>query len=407
MNTNEGIHNNRIAIITTHSIQYYAPLFKRLSERGVVDVKVFYTWSQTQEKKYDPDFKKEVSWDLPLLEGYEYTFVENVSRNPGSRHFRGIDNPSLIEEITTWKPDAILVFGWAFKSHLKVLRHFKGKVPVYFRGDSNLLDEQKGLSIKKTLRKLFLTWVYSHIDKAFYVGQANKAYYLKYGLAKDMLVHAPHAIDNERFSNAGDNAMVIKREQWRAAKAIAPTDMVFLFVGKFIAKKDPLTLLKAFTECAINDSWLLFVGNGELEEELREDAKGTHNVFFVDFQNQSEMPLMYNIADVFVLPSVGPGETWGLAVNEAMACSKPVIVSDRCGCAADLVQEGRNGFTFKAGNVESLKAAMKKFRMNDAKLAEMGKASFYIVQDFSFDTICSSIEGTIDKEITNTKKLSS
>ena len=67
------------------------------------------------------------------------------------------------------------------------------------------------------------------------------------------------------------------------------------------------------------------------------------------------MPSVYKSADVFVLPSGGPGETWGLAVNEAMAAGKPVLVSDKCGCAPDLVDDGVNGFVFKNGQVDDLK----------------------------------------------------
>ncbi len=58
------------------------------------------------------------------------------------------------------------------------------------------------------------------------------------------------------------------------------------------------------------------------------------------------MPILYRLGNVFCLPSKGPGETWGLAVNEAMASSRPVIVSNKVGCAADLVSEGANGYLF-------------------------------------------------------------
>ncbi len=87
----------RLAIITTHPIQYNAPLFKLLSKRNNISIKVFYTWGEAVlQKKYDPGFGKTIEWDIPLLEGYEYTFVENTAKKPGSHHFSGIDNPRLI-----------------------------------------------------------------------------------------------------------------------------------------------------------------------------------------------------------------------------------------------------------------------------------------------------------------------
>jgi hypothetical protein len=139
----------KLAVITTHPIQYNAPLFKLIAQNRVIDVMVFYTWGQSQDGlKYDPGFTRNVEWDIPLLEGYNYQFVTNISTNPGSHHFRGINNPGLIEELNKWNADIILVFGWSFKSHLHILRHFKNKKTLLFRGDSTLLDEKPGISIK-------------------------------------------------------------------------------------------------------------------------------------------------------------------------------------------------------------------------------------------------------------------
>ena len=162
----------KIAIIISHPIQYHAPLFQLLNERKIINIKVFYTWGQAQSEIFDPVFGHNRKWDIPLIEGYEYNFVKNVSTDPGSHHFKGIINPTLIKEIETWGPDAVLVFGWSFKSHLNCIRFFHKKLTVLFRGDSTLLDEKAG--VKLILRRLFLYWVYRHIDYALYVGQKNK-----------------------------------------------------------------------------------------------------------------------------------------------------------------------------------------------------------------------------------------
>ena len=189
----------RLAIITSHPIQYNAPLFTLLAKRGNIGVKVFYTWGEAVlQKKYDPGFNKDIKWDIPLLEGYEYHFVKNIAANPGSHHFKGIDNPGLLQDIKEWDADAVLVYGWAFKSHLKAIRYFYKKIPVLFRGDSTLLGQKKNL--KKLLRSVFLKWVYSHVDKALYVGTNNKNYFLQHGLQERQLVFVPHAVDNDRFS---------------------------------------------------------------------------------------------------------------------------------------------------------------------------------------------------------------
>ena len=94
------------------------------------------------------------------------------------------------------------------------------------------------------------------------------------------------------------------------------------------------------------------------------------------------MPIIYRMADVFVLPSKGPGETWGLAVNEAMASGRPVIVSDKCGAAADLIEEGVNGFVCKSQNHDSLLEKMQ--LCLGADLSEMGRSASNMIQHFSY-----------------------
>src|SRR5580698_5332804 len=148
----------RLAIITTHPIQYYSPVFKLLHARNNINIKVFYTWGELSLKRYDPGFDKKIEWDTPLLDGYPYEWVKNDSKNAGTHHFNGIINPGLTSQVEAWKPDMVLVYGWAFNSHLKAIRYFKNKIPVLFRGDSTLLDEKGG--VKSLLKFVFLKWVY-------------------------------------------------------------------------------------------------------------------------------------------------------------------------------------------------------------------------------------------------------
>ena len=382
----------RLAIITTHPIQYNAPVFKLLTERKNISIKVFYTWGeQVMENKLDPGFGKTVAWDIPLLEDYDYEFVNNISSSPGSHHFKGIDNPNLIASIEEWKADAILVYGWAFRSHLKLLRYFHGKIPVLFRGDSTLLDEKPGW--KQLLRSVFLKWVYRHVDKVLYAGSANKDYFLAHGIQPGQLVFAGHAIDNNRFTANEVNEEEGKKI--RQALGIPGEHMVYLFAGKLQPKKNPRLLCKAFVETGLPTTHLLITGNGILENALKSDFTNKNNIHFMDFQNQSAMPALYQAADVFVLPSAGPGETWGLAVNEAMAGGKPVIVSDACGCASDLVEHGVNGYVFEHGKQLSLVKVLQKIYTNPNRLKEMGKASYQKIQNFSLQKLAEAVEGIV------------
>jgi len=381
----------RIAIVSTHPIQYNAPWFRLLAQEANVDLTVFYTWSQAEKgNKYDPGFGKEIQWDIPLLEGYNYKFIKNIAKDPGSHHFTGIDNPTLNNEIKKLNPDAILVIGWSFKSHLSCLRFFHKKIPVFFRGDSTLLDEPGTSIIKKWFRKLLLSWVYKSVDVAFYVGENNRDYFEKFGLKPGQLIFAPHAIDNNRFAEnkkqAGNEA-----SEWRRSMGIKDHETVFLFAGKLETKKDPLILLEAFRLADLPESHLVFVGNGELENALKESAVNFSNIHFLPFQNQSKMPIVYRVGDVYVLPSSGPGETWGLAINEAMACERVVIASDKCGGAKDLVVEEKGGYIFKASSINSLSDALKKCMSKKLEFSVMGNFNSEKVQQFNFQKIVESI----------------
>lgn len=382
----------RLAIITTHPIQYYAPVFRLLHESLQIEIKVFYTWGKQAQDKYDPGFNKKIDWDIPLLEGYPYEWARNTSKNPGSHHFRGIINPDLIQQVYAYQPNAILIIGWAYHSHLKTIRYFKNKIPVLFRGDSTLLDEKPG--IKSFARSILLKWVYKHIDHAFYVGSNSKAYFKKYGLTDAQLKLAPHAVDNQRFALSKPDEVKLLRQNLQ----IKDDDILILFAGKFENKKDPLLLLNSFSKLNNPNAKLLFVGNGELEQQLKEEAKGLANVHFMDFQNQSYMPVIYQACDIFCLPSKGPGETWGLTVNEAMACGKAILVSDKAGCAIDLVKPEVNGIIFKAGSSVDLQNKLA-YLANKAKpeLKQMGEASTKIIDNWSFKLQVESIISVLNK----------
>ncbi len=393
-------HRVKLAIITTHPIQYNAPLFRLLALSSKLNVKVFYTWSQAKNKVYDVDFKIDRSWDIDLLEGYDHTFVTNVSREPGSHHYKGIINPTLTQEIERWGADALLVFGWNFSSHLKALRYFKGKIPVYFRGDSTLLDEPSGFSIKKIIRRAALSWVYRHVDFALYVGTANKDYYLAHGLQLNQLRYAPHAIDIERFAKDDDlqNEQALK---WRKDLGIDSNAIVLLFAGKLTQNKNPEILIQALN--TLRDKKknikLVIAGNGQLENKLKATYEKDADIRFVGFQNQSMMPVLYRMADVYVLPSIS--ETWGLAVNEAMACKRAVVVSSTCGCAADLVQANVNGYVFKKDNVHDL-ADKILLLLDKQKLKAMGEASFNKIHNNNYNEIRLAIESSIDSYYAST-----
>ncbi len=380
---------HRLAVVSTHPIQYFSPVFRQLASMRDIELKVFYGLEGTAQT-HDHGFGQAVEWDIPLLDGYEYEFVENVSTDPGSHHFRGVDLPTLNTRIENWQADSVLIYGWCYKAHLKAMRYFKNKIPVLFRGDSTLIDEQPGM--KTFLRRRFLSWVYRHVDLSLYVGQNNKAYFGKHGLNESQLAFAPHAVDNTRFESIEKSETQKIREKLN----IGYDELVFLFVGKLEHKKAPDLLLNSFLKLQPPNAHLVFAGSGEMEETLEKHANG--NVHFLGFQNQSQMPGVYSMADVVLLPSRGPGETWGLALNEAMACGRAVMASDRVGAAVDLVQPGKNGWVFAANDQAALCECLKEaLEVGRDSIEAMGETSRKIIADWTVESQCKAIGNVLGK----------
>lgn len=377
---------HKLAIITTHPIQYNAPLFRLLHERNRIAVKVFYTWEQSKEAVYDARFGIERSWDIPLLEGYESVFVKNTSRKPDSNRFWGIVNPGLYKRLKEEQFDAVLIYRWSVWSHFLLLQRLGKHPALFFRGDSHLLQEGKG--VKAWLKDLALRFVYRKVDAAFVVGTHNKHYMQHYGLKDDQLITAYHAVDNDRFA-VDSAAMETRALEERKKLAIPEQAVVFLYAGKFYALKQLELLIRSFRQLKGDHYRLLLTGNGEQENDLKQSATGDCRILFQPFRNQSEMPWVYRMGDVFVLPS--KSETWGLGVNEAMACGRAAIVSDRCGCAPDLIRAGENGYVFRSGDELSLLHSLQVFA-NKQTTVEMGRKALAIINEFSTEAVAEAIE---------------
>ena len=386
----------KLAIISSHPIQYNAPLFALLTQSEILEVRVFYSWSQSKDSLFDKDFGKTIQWDIPLLNGYQYEFADNVSKNPGLTSFRGIICPGLNRSIREWGADALLVYGWNYHAHYHAMRHFKVKIPVFFRGDSTLIDETGGP--KQFLRRLILRYVYSHVDFAFYVGENSRKYFLKHGFNHEHLFFAPHAIDNHRFSDP-NGEMRHEAEKLRDSLGIGKEDIVVVFVGKFESKKNPLLLLEAAMRLNKPGVHYIFIGNGILEEQMKQNASGNHAVHFLPFQNQSRMPAIYYAGDILALPSQGPGETWGLVVNEAMACGRAVLVSDKSGCAPDLVKPGVNGFIMPSGDLDRCVELLDIMTVSRTYTRQLGDASREHISGWTFNAVCKSFETNIPRSV--------
>jgi glycosyltransferase involved in cell wall biosynthesis len=371
----------KLAVVTSHPIQYNAPWFRHVGAGREVAIKVFYLWDFGFGKHVDPGFQRAVTWDVPLLDGYEHELVPNVSADPGTHHFFGLQNPSLGRRVRAFDPDAVLMLTYNYASTHRFLWTWRSS-PLLFRGDSHrLVPPPPGP--RTWARRAALGLTFRRFAAFLYVGQANRRYFQEHGVPEGRLFFAPHAVDNRRFVAAREEA---SREAlaWRRELGIGDDEVVALFAGKIEPKKRVGDLVRAFARAGVDRSVLLIVGSGPLEAEVRALAAGHPGIRFAPFQNQTQMPRAYAAADVLVLPSFGPMETWGLSVNEAMCLARPAIVSSHVGCAEDLVHPGRNGWIFPAGDVPALAEALRDALGDRARLRAWGEESLRIVSRYSY-----------------------
>ena len=343
----------RLGILASHPIQYQAPLFRELATR--CDLHVYFAHRQSPQAQALAGFGVAFEWDVDLLSGYAHTFLPNVAKQPNTSAFRGCDSPAIVDEIKTGGFDAFLVMGWHLKCYWQAIRacHRHG-VPVMVRGDSQLGTPRSRL--KQAVKALLYPWVIRQFDACLYVGQRNREYLEHYGAQADRLFFAPHCVDTLAFASA---AAAVDREAVRAGWGLGPVDQAVLFAGKLAAGKRPADLVRAVAQLRSCGQSVVLVWAGDGPERQVLAAVGESlgvPMRFLGFCNQSQLPAVYRAADVLALPS--ESETWGLVVNEAMACGTPCVVSEACGCAPDMIRQDVSGAVYETGSVEALASAL-------------------------------------------------
>ncbi len=368
----------RVAALASHPIQYQAPLFRALAAHPEVDLHVFFCerWGATAYP--DPGFRVNVSWDIPLLEGYPSTFLPNRSPFHYPSSFWGVLNPGVFTTIRRGGFHALMIHGWALASNWIAWAAAPEITRILLRGETNGLAEPTGL--KGAGRRLLLKKFFRRTSAFLAIGTRNASFYRSYGVPAERIFSTPYSVDNEFFMRRAE-VLFSQKKSLRRKNEIPPDLPVILFCGKLTPAKRPVDLLDAFASLPQSlGASLVFVGDGVLRSELETTArkKRIPHVFFLGSQNQSQMPACYAMADVLVLPS--EFEPWGLAVNEAMCCGLPIIASDQVGAAVDLIREGINGFIYPAGKVEALADCLRKVLDNESIRRQMGRQSRELIR---------------------------
>ena len=383
--------SKRVIAVATHPIQYQVPWFCALARRAEIDFEVWFLGipnAQQQGRGFGVAF----TWDIPLLDGYRWKQLgDHVVGNDilsGALATRLRDPVTLLRES---KCDVLLLTGWLPLPLFQLARAGKRlRIPCLIRGDSNELKPRAAWS--RLIHRLLLR----HYDGFLAVGKANRDFYVTHGVASERLFPCRHFVDNERFFLAA-SAQREHRSLLRRSLGVPEDATCFIYAGKLEPKKRILDLLEALRMVSRTPgaprTHVLVVGTGGLLETARNFA-ASHALpaSFAGFLNQSEIANAYAAADCIVLPS-DYGETWGLVVNEAMACGLPAIVSDRVGCGPDLVTDGITGRVFPFGDTAALAGAMVSLATDPSLLAKMGReAQERVRRDYSVE---SAVEGTI------------
>ena len=375
----------RLAYFVSHPIQYQAPLLRIIAADPEFDLKVFFYSNFSLQAYQDKGFNRVIEWDVPLTEGYESHFLDYWGNKEWQNWLQQPIAKDISRQLRQGKFDVVWVHGWFWLCSIQAIlaAHHLG-IPVLLRGESNSLSEPTN-PLKRKAKRVFLDWLFQKISGFLCIGTLNRQFYKNYGIPDNRLFSVPYAVDNEYFQKRAIIASS-NREELRRSLNLEPGRPIILYAAKLIDVKRPQDLLAAYRLLSADgvqepDPYLLLVGDGVLRPALEAQAKETQwkSIRFLGFRNQSEMPTIYDLCDVFVLPS--DFEPWGLAVNEVMNAGKAVVVSDRVGCVPDLVKEGQNGRIYPVGDVAAL---VKTIQWAIANRTSAGDCSLKQIQRWSY-----------------------
>ena len=375
----------RIAVLNSHPIQYFAPLYAYLNAAPDLELTALYLSDISIRGGKDPDFARNVKWDVDLLDGYRSVFLGEAAGKREPAGFWSLVAPQVWTELSSGRYDVLWLHGHNYAANLIALVAAKSaRLPIMMRGDSHLGLPCYG--IKSVLRRPLLGTLYELCDRFLAAGSENAAFYRAMGVADYKIFLVPYSVDNDRFIRFA-NVSGEQRVEIRKRYGIPTDQPSVLYSAKFTRRKRPTDLLNATRRLKLETNHaftVVMAGSGELEPEMRSFCAkyGLDNVVFTGFMNQSELPALYGSSDIFVLPS--ENEPWGLAVNEAMCAGLPVVVSREVGCVTDLVRDGVNGYTPAAGDVDGLARALQRLIEDRNLRQEQGQASLKRVQQWTY-----------------------
>jgi glycosyltransferase involved in cell wall biosynthesis len=292
------------------------------------------------------------------------------------------------------RPDAVAVPGWSHRGALTVLEWCaRSQTPTVLMSDSTVWDE-----IRRPWKEAVKRRVVSLFGSALVGGSPHRDYLVQLGMLGEKIFQGYDVIDNDYFSVHADKT---RRSADDERKRLMLPANYFLASARFVEKKNLFRLVDAFEHYRRGsgaEAWdLVLLGDGHLRASLQDRVAQRGMAGFIHmpgFKQYEDLPAYYGLAGAFVHASTT--EQWGLVVNEAMAAGLPVLVSNRCGCAADLVVPERNGYIFDPLRPSELADLMLHVSSHQCDRHRMAEASRAIIAQWTPQRFASSLRQAVD-----------
>jgi glycosyltransferase involved in cell wall biosynthesis len=379
-----------ISIFVSHPTQYHAPIFRELSKNKDLIINVYYFYKNGSVKSYDDDFKKTFKWNGSLLKYYKYKFI--VEKKSNVKIINLLQSLSKIKKYIT-NSDAVIVFGWNNFYYLSIIfyTYISSKILILL-AENNLLKKKNFFT--KKIKRIIIYIFLKFFDYFLSIGTNNKNYYLYHGIKKKNIYQTFYTVDTNFFNNFNSSFTFSKKINKKFF--IKKRNFIFIWVGKFIERKNPIEVIKAIQFLKNNNFHLFMIGSGPLLDRCQQYIKdhSINNVHLVGFKNQKQLKKFYSIANCLVLSS--KYETWGLVLNEAMSSGLPCIATKSSGAVQDLIRHGSNGYIYNSGSVEELAMNMLKIS-NNYNYKRLKKNALNTIREFSLQKSAFKIFSALNK----------
>lgn len=352
----------RLLILSEIISPYRIPVFNALARIEGVRLHVVFLAETDASLRQWPVYKDEIGFSFEILRSW---------RVRAGKH-NLLLNWGLKPALSRFAPHSVICGGYNYIASWQLLgwarRH---RTEFILWSESNSRDARRGRPWVEFLKARFLR----RCDGFVVPGRASREYLLSLGQAHKNILTAPNAVDNEWFQA---RARSVSAEQAEFREKFQLPSRFVLFVGRLVTQKGIFDLLDAYAKLTPDlrsKIGLVFVGDGtsrkDLEVQGRKIDPGV--VCFPGFVHREDLVGFYALAEALVLPT--HSDTWGLVVNEAMACGLPGIVSNVAGCSADLIEDGWNGYLVPPRNSDKLSEAMYALLENPDLRRQMGARS--------------------------------